>query len=145
MNAKVDPAVIAASRAAFEDEVFKAHFIKSISKKKPSDQFMSCDALNKDELCERDGDDYKRPEVSAMWFGWRLHEEAEFKLKYPGLNELGVRGLVVESGIDVPTSPSQEDALRELQHAEPVAVTERWLSGARWAHRRWLKALRLER
>lgn len=67
-----DDQIIEGARAAFEDEVFKAHFIKSISKKKPSDQFMSCDALNKDELCERDGDDYKRPEVSAMWFGWKL-------------------------------------------------------------------------
>lgn len=77
-----DDLVVEGARARFEEEVFKAHFLKSISKKNPNDQLMSCSAMTKAELCERDGDDYKRPEVSAMWFAWKLALPAARKIAF---------------------------------------------------------------
>lgn len=69
------------TRSRFEDEVFNAHFFSTIV----NTGLGSCltflpdpvKTLPQDELCERDGDDYKRPEVSAMWWGWK--KALEFK------------------------------------------------------------------
>lgn len=146
MIAKVDPGVLDAMREAFEEKAFGEYFIKSIKKTNKSQFGFSVDCEDKATFCARDEEgNYVREDVSAMWFGWQMHDEAEHKLKHPGLDQVGLRGFIVESNRDFPLAPTQQDALRELQHAEPVPVTERWLSGARWAHKRWLRSLGVER
>jgi len=67
-------------RELFEERVFREYFIRSIKKNENVPQprisgaldFISTAKLNKAELCERNEDDYKRPEISAMWMGWKL-------------------------------------------------------------------------
>lgn len=63
-----------ATRKQFEDMVFNRHFMSTIQhtglggcmELMPDPNH----TLTQDELCERDGDSYKRQDVSAMWFGW---------------------------------------------------------------------------
>lgn len=138
-----DPEYAKAMRDAFEDEVFRVFFIKSI-KKDPKKQFMDCTNVSKAELCERDEDgDYKREDVSAMWFGWTMHDAAEHKMKYPGLTEVGLRGMLfpIHSDNDIPTRPTMKMA-RELGHVGQLDEGN-WLKGALWSHERWLRALKI--
>lgn len=66
-------------RLDFEEQIFLDYFIRSIGKN-PDTQprisgcmdFISNCNFTKTEFCERDGEDYKRTEVSAMWHGWKL-------------------------------------------------------------------------
>lgn len=66
-------------RDKFEDLVFAEYFVRGIQRN-PSPPHGPCGALDfiptnnltKADLCERDGESYKRPEISAMWFGWQL-------------------------------------------------------------------------
>lgn len=66
-------------RQAFEDAVLGANFIKSIKRTGrggPLELAPDPEKLvDKEVLLERDGDDYKREEISAMWFGWQLRAE----------------------------------------------------------------------
>jgi hypothetical protein len=63
------------SREAFEKVVFDRHFFSTIKRTGLGMcmEFMPDPAkrLTKAELLERNGDDYKREDVSAMWFGWK--------------------------------------------------------------------------
>lgn len=66
-------------RLDFEEQVFLDYFIKSIGKNPYTqprisgcmDLVSNCH-MTKAEFCERDGEYYKRTEVSAMWHSWKL-------------------------------------------------------------------------
>lgn len=66
-------------RLDFEEQIFLDYFIKSISKNPYTqprisgcmDLVSNCH-MTKAEFCERDGEYYKRTEVSAMWHGWKM-------------------------------------------------------------------------
>jgi len=60
------------NRELFEEKVFLDHFLKSIQKSDNSSFLQSDSKLTKAEFCERDGEYYKRDDVSAMWHGWKL-------------------------------------------------------------------------
>jgi hypothetical protein len=62
------------SQELFEDRVFCDYFIKGISFAEPRQFADTRNDLFKDKLCERtpNGLDYVRPEISAMWNGWKL-------------------------------------------------------------------------
>lgn len=63
------------TRERFEEAAYAKHFMSTVARTGLGGclSFMPDPArtLTKAELCERDGDDYKRPEVSAMWWGWQ--------------------------------------------------------------------------
>lgn len=71
------------NREKFEEYVFRDYYVKSIQRNPNVPQpaisgalnFVATATLNKSELCERDGDNYIRQDVSAMWHGWKLHHE----------------------------------------------------------------------
>lgn len=141
MSIEDDP-IIAASRAAFEDEVFRAYFVKSIKKEGDGQFPFSVKCEDKATFCARDADgNYVRKEVDAMWFGWSMHREAEHKRKYPGLAENGLRGLIVDGSRDIPRQPNDRDALQQVPDVSPERK-HNWLQGARWSHERWLESLR---
>lgn len=60
------------NRELFEEKVFLDYFLKSVFIDKNSSFFVVDSNLTKDEFCERDGEYYKRTDVSAMWHGWKL-------------------------------------------------------------------------
>jgi hypothetical protein len=60
------------NRELFEEKVFLDYFLKSVFIDKNSSFFIIDSNLTKAEFCERDGEYYKRTDVSAMWHGWKL-------------------------------------------------------------------------
>lgn len=60
------------NRELFEEKVFLDYFLKSVFINDDSSFFGIDSNLTKDEFCERDGEYYKRTDVSAMWHGWQL-------------------------------------------------------------------------
>ena len=140
MSTEDDP-IIAASRAAFEEEVFRAYFIKSIRKVDDSQFPFKVKCVDKATLCARNAEgNYVRKEIDAMWFGWSLHREAEHKRLYPGLAEHGLRGLIVDGRRDIPRKPTDRDAQQQVPDVSPERK-HNWLQGARWSHERWLESL----
>ncbi len=71
-------------RPKFEEFVFRDYFVKNIRRndQKPAFapsgcmDFVSTSELNKAQLCERKDESYARPEISAMWHGFKLCLEA---------------------------------------------------------------------
>lgn len=59
-------------RQAFEDLVYKRYFLSTIKRTGLGGpiEFIAVDCMTQAELCKRDGQDYIRPEISAMWYGW---------------------------------------------------------------------------
>lgn len=68
---------IEATREVFEERMFSRYFISNIG----AGLKLKEGVINKAEFCARDGDDYVRPEISAMWFGWK--EGLKYKEKNP--------------------------------------------------------------
>ncbi|MFA5355273.1 MAG: hypothetical protein WC302_00845 [Candidatus Paceibacterota bacterium] len=77
------------TRKRFEEIIFADYFIRGINFNGGGQFAEVKHKLHKDELCEREGESYKREEVSAMWHGWKL----AMKVKGEGRN-----GWVVENG-----------------------------------------------
>lgn len=59
-------------REEFETLVFNDYFVKGITFKAGQQLAETQNNLFKTELCKRDGDDYAREEISAMWNAWKL-------------------------------------------------------------------------
>ncbi len=59
------------SRNRFEELVYARYFLSNVSVGSPFFK-VDNDMLDKAALCARNGDDYIRPEISAMWMGWQL-------------------------------------------------------------------------
>lgn len=73
------------SREHFEQKAWNLYFISSV-KRNPNPprgtgamDFISTAELNTAQLCEREGDDYKCDEISAMWQGY------QFAMKHVGI------------------------------------------------------------
>ena len=70
-------------REKFEELVYRDYYIRTIVRSPQAGQSM-CGALDfiptaehKNVVLERDGELYKRPEISAMWHGWKLRDELD--------------------------------------------------------------------
>lgn len=59
-------------REAFEEAVFREHFVKHVRIDSNRQFWDLSQQKRREEVFERDGDDYKDEAISAMWFGWRL-------------------------------------------------------------------------
>lgn len=72
-------------REKFEEMAFVQYFLSTIVRNDEVPQpriagcldFVSTCSINKSEFCERNGESYKRPDVSAMWFGWKMRVNHE--------------------------------------------------------------------
>lgn len=69
---------VESTRAAFEEAVFRKYFISRVAR----DLTLKGKVIEKAELLKRKKKGgYKRPEIAAMWYGWKLHREHELLLK----------------------------------------------------------------
>lgn len=69
---------VESTRAAFEEAVFRKYFISRVAR----DLTLKGKVVDKAELVKRKKrGGYKRPEIAAMWYGWKLHREHELLLK----------------------------------------------------------------
>lgn len=69
---------VESTRAAFEEAVFRKYFISRVAR----DLTLRGKVVEKAELLKRKKKGgYKRPEIAAMWYGWKLHREHELLLK----------------------------------------------------------------
>ncbi len=60
------------TRKRFEERMFARHFMSTIRAGSPFMTIDETESLTLQELCEKEEDGtYKRPEMSAMWFGWQ--------------------------------------------------------------------------
>ena len=69
---------VESTRAAFEEDVFRKYFISRVAR----DLTLKGQVIEKAELLKRKKTgQYKRPEIAAMWYGWKLRIEHELLRK----------------------------------------------------------------
>lgn len=121
------------SRQAFEAAVFQTDLVHTLFDPSRSRYAFDAREVLRTHSMERNGDDYFGPEVSAMWFGWRLHEAATRTQN----------ALDRKQRLTVPTRPQTNDLPFVLRDDGTFAERRAWVQGAQWAHDRLLEQLNI--
>ena len=121
------------SRQAFEASVFQTDLVHTLFDPSRSRYAFDAREVLRTHSMERNGDDYFGPEVSAMWFGWRLHE-AQTRT---------ANSLDKKQRLTVPNRPQNSDLPFVLRDDGQYAEKRAWVEGAQWAHDRLIEQLNI--
>lgn len=116
------------SRDQFENAVFQSDLVHTLFDPSRSRYAFDAREVLRTRSMERNDDDYYGPEVSAMWFGWRLHEAATRTADAAGRRQRVV----------LPTRPVNSDMPYALREDGTFAEKRAWIAGAQWAHDRMI-------